>query len=97
MKSESLPEWLMMETEALCADETTGRVKLSKHEPDLGLQKQQLCLIHTQIVQAQGPQQRRYLQLSLSAHYVHFSHFSVACKPMNSLWNLAWTERNFSC
>lgn len=55
MKSVSLPEWLMMETEALCADETTGRVKLSKHEPDLGLQKQQLRLIHTQVVQAQGP------------------------------------------
>ena len=87
----------MMETEALYADETAGRVKLLKLEPDLGLQKQQLCLIHTQVVRSQGPQQRRYLQLSLSAHYVHFSHFTMAYKHMNSLWNLVWTERNFSC
>ena len=86
----------MMETEALCADETAGSVKLSKLEPHLGLEKQQLCLIHTQVVQAQGPQQRRYLQLSLSAHYAYFSHFTMACKLMNSLWNLVWTERNFS-
>ena len=57
-----------METEALYADETAESVKLWKLEPHLGLQKQQLCLIHIQVVQAQGPQQRRYLQLSLFVH-----------------------------
>ena len=81
-----------METEALYADETAGSVKLWKLEPHLGLQKQQLCLIHIQVVQAQGPQQRRYLQLSLSAHYVHFPLVTVTCKHLNSLGDFIWTE-----
>ena len=55
------------------------RLKLSPHKvakrgqalvlySDLGLQKQQPCLVQAQVVQAQGCSRGGYLQLSLSAH-----------------------------
>ena len=70
-KSDSLPGWLMMETEALSPHKVARRGQALVLYSDLRLQKQQLSLVHFQVVQAQGCSRGGYFSsLCLVIRYI---------------------------